>query len=558
MAFIALLFTSTAVLAMGKGLGFLVDEGLSKGNTHLLNQAFMLMGGVVLLLSVATYFRFSLVTWLGEKVVADIRRDVFERIISMHTSFFETTRTGDILSRLTTDTAVLQGVIGSSISVAIRNSLLIFGALSMLLVTSAKLTLYVAVIVPLVVVPIITLGRRVRILSRATQDRLADLSSRAEESVSGIRTIQALSLELIEQSRFFEHQEQLLSTAKERINKRALLTAIVIVLVFGAIITVLWIGGHDVLAGTLSGGALSSFVFYSMVLAGGVGAISEVMGDLQRAAGASERLAELLSLESEIKVSAHPLPLPSPVQGEIHFEQVSFNYPSRPDRRALNNFSLTVKPGQTVALVGASGAGKSTIFQLLMRFYDPANGQICVDNIPIQQFNPRELRQVIGLVPQDTVIFSTNAWENIRCGNPDATDEEILAAAEAAAARDFLEKLPDGFNSFLGEKGVRLSGGQRQRLAIARAIIRNPRILLLDEATNALDAESEYLVQQAITHLMQGRTTLVIAHRLATVLHADVIIVMDNGQMVARGTHTELLTSSPHYARLVDLQFSKK
>lgn len=556
-ALLSLIFTSLGVLSMGAGLRYLVDEGLGRGDPQLLNRAFVVMLGVVLLLATATFFRFMLVTWVGERVIADIRRDVFAHVIQMHMGFFETTRTGEILSRMTTDTTVLQQVVGSSVSVALRNILLLTGASVMLVVTSPILSFYVAGIVPLVIVPIITLGRKVRALSRATQDRLADLSARVEENVSGIRAIQALSLEPLQREYFEGDVTALLSAARRRIRTRALLTAIVITLVFGAIITVLWMGGRSVLEGTLSPGSLSAFIFYSVVAAGAVGAISEVIGDLQRAAGAAERLMELLAMQPEISAPVQPLSLPEVPEGRMAFDHLTFFYPSRPGKAALSDFSLSVEPGQTVALVGSSGAGKTTLFQLLLRFYNPASGTITLDGIPIQQADPVELRSRIGLVPQEPVIFSANAWDNIRAGRPDATDAEVLAAAEAAAAREFLEKLPDGLNSFLGEKGVRLSGGQKQRLAIARAIIRNPRILLLDEATNALDAHSEHLVQQALAHLMRDRTTLVIAHRLSTVLSADKIVVMDDGAIQAIGTHTELLQSSPLYARLARLQFGE-
>lgn len=556
-ALLALLFTSGSVLGMGAGLRYLVDEGLGKGDPHLLDRAFVVMLCVVVALATATYFRFSLVTWIGERVIADIRRDVFSHVIRMHLGFFETTRTGEILSRLTTDTTVLQNVVGSTVSIALRNTLLLVGASTMLVITSAKLTMYVAVIVPLVLIPILTLGRKVRALSRATQDRLADMSARVEESVSGIRAIQALSLETSENARFVGDVDALLRTSRQRIRTRALLTAIVITLVFGAIITVLWIGGRSVLDGTLSAGALSAFIFYSVVAAGAVGAISEVVGDLQRAAGAMERLTELLLLEPEIAAPAEPAELPAQLEGRIEFTNLNFNYPSRPDKQALHNFSLTVEPGETVALVGPSGAGKTTLFQLLLRFYDPASGKIQLDGVDIRNTDPSALRARIGLVPQEPVIFSANAWDNIRAGKAGATDEEILAAADAAAARDFLEKLPQKLDSFLGEKGVRLSGGQRQRLAIARAMVRNPRVLLLDEATNALDAHSEHLVQQAIDQLMKNRTTLVIAHRLSTVLSADKIVVMEAGRIEAIGTHQQLLKSSALYAKLAKLQFDR-
>lgn len=554
-AFIALCFTSGSVLGMGYGLRHMVDEGLGKGDPALLNQALFVMLGVVVLLAIATYVRYSLVTWVGERVIADIRRDVYDHVIRMHIGFFETTRTGEILSRLTTDTTLLQSVVGSSVSVALRNILMFIGALVMLFVTSPMLTLYIAFIVPLVVVPIITLGRKVRKLSRESQDRLADLSSQIEESVSAIRAIQALSLEKAREAQFDAQVDVLLATAKRRITTRAILTAIVIMLVFGAIITVLWVGGRGVVEGSLSAGALSAFIFYSVVLAGAVGAISEVVGDLQRAAGATERLMELLATPAEISAPAVPLPVPSPLEGRITFEHVDFHYPSRPNQAALKDFSLSVEPGEMIALVGPSGAGKSTIFQLLLRFYDPQSGHIRLDGVETREFAPEALRGAVGLVSQDPVVFSANAWDNIRSGRTDATDAEVLEAARAAAALEFLEALPEGLDSFLGEKGVRLSGGQRQRVAIARAMVRNPRVLLLDEATNSLDAQSERLVQEAITRLMQGRTTLVIAHRLSTVLNADKIVVMDNGGISAIGTHKELLLSSPLYKRLAELQF---
>lgn len=554
-AMLALLVTSFSVLGMGGGLRHLVDEGLGKGDPHLLNQAYLVMLGVVMLLAGATYMRFSLVTWVGERVIADIRRDVFAKVIHMHLGFFETTRTGEIISRLTTDTTLLQSVVGSTISIALRNTLMLIGAGVMLVITSPMLTLYIAVIVPVVVVPIVVLGRKVRLLSRETQDRLADLSASVEESVSAIRAIQSLSLEQAQNARFNRDIANVLSTAKRRIQTRAWLTAIVITLVFGAIITVLWIGGRNVLDGTLSPGALSAFIFYSVVLAGSVGAISEVMGELQRAAGATERLMELLSMTPGITPPSHPLPVPSPLQGRIVFDRVQFRYPSRPHSAALEDFSLVVEPGETVALVGPSGAGKTTILQLFLRFYDPESGHITVDGQDIRAFDPTALRRAVGLVAQDPVIFSANAWENIRFGKPDASDAEVLAAAKAAEALPFLETLPEGLDSFLGEKGVRLSGGQRQRVAIARAMIRNPKILLLDEATNALDAQSERLVQEAITRLMEGRTTLVIAHRLSTVLNADKIVVLDQGKIQAVGTHKELLHSNPLYKRLAELQF---
>lgn len=555
-ALIALLFTSSAVLGMGGALRYLVDEGLGKGNHALLNQAFAVLMGVTVLLAVASYCRFYLVSSVGERVVADIRRAIYAHIVRMDVSFFEITRSGDLLSRLTTDTTLLQTVVGSSVSVALRNLLTLIGGLILLAVTSLKLTSYVLFILPVVVLPILLLGRKVRGLSRDSQDRVADVSACAEETIYGIRTLQALSLETHEQAQFNAQVEKSLAVALQRVRTRAWLTAIVIGLVFGAVMTVLWVGGHDVLAGAITPGQLSSFVFYSVIVAGAVGAISEVIGDLQRAAGATERMTELLATRAGITAPEHPASLPHPVTGALSFDRVTFHYPARPDKPALEELSLEIMPGETVALVGPSGAGKTTCFQLLLRFYDPAHGRITLDGIDIRTLDPQALRHQIGLVPQDPVIFSGTAWENIRYGRTDASDDEVIAAARAAAALDFLEKLPEGLATHLGEKGVRLSGGQRQRIAIARAIIRNPRILLLDEATSALDAQNERDVQEAIESLMGSRTTLVIAHRLATVLKADRIVVMDQGRIQAIGTHSELLSRNPLYRRLAELQFT--
>ena len=458
---------------------------------------------------------------------------------------------------MTTDTTLLQVVIGSSVSIALRNILMFVGGLTMLAITSPKLTALVLLVVPLVVVPIIGYGRRVRRLSREAQDRIADVSAFSEESLNALRTVQAYTHEKIESDKFDGFVEGAFKTAISRISARALLTAIVIVMVFGAVGTILWIGGHDVLDGTISAGDLSAFVFYAIVVAGSVGAISEVIGDLQRAAGAAERLMGLLETEPAIAAPANPVQMPQKHLGHVSFENVTFHYPARPDRSALTGFSLQVKPGETVALVGPSGAGKTTVFQLLLRFYDPANGVIKVDDVDIRTADPIAVRERIGLVAQDPVIFAANAWENIRYGRPDASDEDVRAAADAAHATEFLDRLPDGFDSFLGERGVRLSGGQRQRIAIARAILRNPSVLLLDEATSALDAESEQVVQKALETIMATRTTLVIAHRLATVLHADRIAVIDDGKLIAIGTHQELMESNPLYGRLARLQFEQ-
>ena len=554
-AALALVVASGTVLALGNGLRFLVDKGFAKGDGGLLDQALFVLLGFTILMALASYSRFYLVSWIGERVVADIRRSIYAHIIRLDPGFFEVTRTGEVLSRLTTDTSLLQVVIGSSVSIALRNILMFVGGLAMLAITSPKLTALVLLVVPLVVVPIIFYGRKVRRLSRDSQDRIADVSAFSEESINALRTVQAYTHEEIESNRFNGYVEGAFKTSIARISARAFLTAVVIVMVFGAVGVILWIGGHDVLNGAISAGELSAFVFYAIVVAGSVGAISEVIGDLQRAAGAAERLIVLLQTQPAIAAPTHAVAMPDHHQGNVRFENVTFHYPARPDRSALTGFSLDVHAGETVALVGPSGAGKTTVFQLLLRFYDPASGTISLDGVDIRQADPIAVRERLGLVAQDPVIFAANAWENIRYGRPDASDVDVRAAAEAAHASAFLDRLPDGFNTFLGEKGVRLSGGQRQRIAIARAILRNPSVLLLDEATSALDAESEQVVQKALETIMKSRTTLVIAHRLSTVLHADRIAVIDDGRLVAIGSHHELLESSPLYARLAKLQF---
>jgi ATP-binding cassette subfamily B protein len=554
-ALVALATSSAIVLGLGSALRYLIDEGIDKNDLTLLDRSFTIFIGLTFLLSLATYSRYYLVSWVGEKAIADIRRDVYNRVIRLDTAFFETTRTGELLSRITTDTTLLQTVVGSTLSMALRNGLLFIGGSFMLFHTSPRLAGYVSLIVPLVVVPIIVVGRQVRKLSRATQGRIADLSSHAEETISGIRTIQAFSLETYESERFSEQVDLSLKTALSRIRTRAALIALVIAFVFGSIMTVLWIGERDVMQKQMSSGTLSAFLFYAVIVAGSVAAISEVVGELQRAAGATERLMELLSLISAVTDPAHPIPLPKPLMGRIQYDRVVFHYPSRPDKSAIEDLSLTVEPGETVALVGPSGAGKTTLFQLLLRFYDPKSGSVTIDGTDIRDVMLTELRSHIGLVPQDPVIFSANAWDNIRCGRPDAPTKDILLAAQNASALEFLEKLPDGLDTHLGEKGVRLSGGQKQRIAVARAMVRNPRILLLDEATSALDSENELKVQQALERLMQGRTTLVIAHRLSTVLNASRIAVINEGRLEAIGKHEQLLATSELYARLCALQF---
>ncbi len=556
-ALFALVIAATTVLAMGQGLRTLIDRGFSSGDGHLLDQALLALLVVIAILALASYSRYFLVSWIGERVVADIRRAIFNHIIKLSSGFFENTSTGEILSRLTTDTTLLQVIIGSSVSVALRNTLLFTGGTIMLVVTNPRLTGLVFLFVPFVVAPIIFLGRRVRRLSRTSQDRIADVGAFANETLSSVRTMQAFTHEMIDRKRFIEFVEHAFGAAIDRVRIRALLTALVIMLVFGAVGTMLWVGGRDVITGRISAGELSAFVFYAVIVAGSVGAISEVFGDLQRAAGATERLMALLAMQPEISAPETPLTLPEPPQGRVSFDKVTFSYPSRPETSALLNFSLSVATGETVAVVGPSGAGKSTIFQLLLRFYDPQGGGVIFDGVDVRRVDPIMLRKRIGLVPQDPVVFSANAMENIRYGRPDANDAEVREAATAAAATEFLDRLPEGFHTHLGEHGIRLSGGQRQRIAIARAILRDPTLLLLDEATSALDAESEYFVQQALEQLMKNRTTVVIAHRLATVLVADRIVVIDSGKVVAQGTHAELIKDGGLYARLAELQFNQ-
>ena len=556
-ALLALTVSASSVVVFGSGLRWLIDNGFASGNAALLDRALELLLIVIAVLAVATYGRAYFVAWIGERVAADMRRAVYDHVLRLSPAFFEVTRTGEVVSRLTTDTTLLQTVVGSSASMALRNLLMLAGGVVMMVVTSPKLTGLVVLVVPLVVGPILVLGRRVRRLSRLSQDGLGEVGAYAEESLNAIRTVQAFGHEPLDRNRFGARVERAFAAAAWRIRVRSILVALVILLVFAAVGTILWIGGHDMLAGRISGGQLSAFVFYAVVVAGSVGTISEFMTDLQRAAGASERLIELLETTPEIAAPARPAPLPSPARGAVAFERVTFRYPSRPDHSALDRFSLAVRPGEKVALVGPSGAGKTTVFQLLLRFYDPQEGVVRLDGVELRRADPAAVRARIGLVPQDPVIFAADAGENIRYGRPEASEDEVRAAAEAAAAAEFLDRLPEGFATHLGEKGVRLSGGQRQRIAIARAILRNPAVLLLDEATSALDAASERLVQEALDKLMAGRTTIVIAHRLATVLKCDRIAVMERGSIVAEGSHAELIRAGGLYARLAALQFDE-
>ncbi|MCY4495778.1 MAG: ABC transporter transmembrane domain-containing protein [Rhodospirillaceae bacterium] len=553
-ALVSLIVAAGAVLAIGQALRRVVDFGFSADST-VLDQYFLALLGVVALLAVATYGRYYAVSSLGERVVADIRHKVYQHVVGLSPEFFESTRTGEILSRLTTDTTLIQSVVGSSASVALRNMMIFAGGSILLIVSSPKLTGLVFLIVLLVVLPIVFFGRRVRRLSRESQDRLADVGTFAGESLDAVQTIQAFGREDANRRRFGGIVEAAYTTALRQIKSRALLTGIVILFVFGAVDIVLWIGARDVISGAMTGGQLAAFVFYAVMVAGSVGSLSEVYGDFQRAAGATERLMELLGTSSRISAPESPVSLPRPARGAIRFDRVTFRYPARPGYRALASYSLSVSPGERLALVGPSGAGKTTVFQLLLRFYDPESGRVSIDGTDLRDARPEDVRQHIGLVPQDPVIFADDVWSNIRYGRPEATDREVRAAAEAAAAAEFVERLPDGYGTFLGDRGTQLSGGQRQRISIARAILRNPTILLLDEATSALDAENERVVQRALETLMEGRTTLVIAHSLATVLKADRIVVMDAGDVVANGTHAELMAQGGLYARLAQLQF---
>ena len=554
-AAIALVVGVAAVLAFGPALRRVVDMGFDVQHAGHVNWYFLAIFGVVIVLAAATALRFALVSWLGERVVADVRAAVYSHVISLSPAFFEENRSGEIASRLTADTTLIQSVVGSSFSVAVRSGLTVIGGLIALGLTNLKLTLLVLLAVPLVLVPIMLIGRSVRNLSRASQDRIADIGATVTESFSATQTIQAFTHETADRAQFHKIGESAFTTAVRRIRSRALLTFLVILLAVGAIDLVLWVGAQDVISGAMTSGALAQFVFFAVMVAGSVIGVSESYGEILRATGAAGRMMELLQIEPEIRAPANPVVLPEPPRGEVEFDRVTFNYPSRPDNAALHELSFKVGRGETVALVGPSGAGKSTVFQLLLRFYDPGQGAIKVDGVDVSHADPRDVRRRLGIVPQDTMIFAASALENIRYGRPEASDEEVRAAIAAAHADEFLETLPQGLATQLGERGVKLSGGQRQRIAIARAILRNPPILLLDEATSALDAHSEQVVQQALEVLMKDRTTLVIAHRLATVLKADRILVIDGGRLVAEGTHQELLAKGGLYARLAELQF---
>ena len=554
-AALALIITAGVSLAMGQGIRLLIDQGFDSAEPSQLNQAMLVLAVITLLMALGTFTRFYLVSWLGERVSNDVRLAVFNHLLTLDPYYFEVNRSGEINARLTTDTTLLQSIIGSSISMALRNVLTFVGGLVMMLITNPKLALIVLASVPLIIFPMMLYGRRVRKLSRLSQDRVADIGTYAGEIVQNIKVVQSFTREKEETKAFGQEVEKAFNVAKKRILQRSILIVVAMILVFTGLSSMIWVGAQDVANGHISSGELAAFVFYALLVAMAVATISEVYGELQRAAGATERLLELLAEEADIQAPKNPHQLNAGALA-LNFEKVSFSYPSRPDQIALDNISFNVAAGETVAIVGPSGAGKSTLFELLQRFYDPKNGTIKVAGNNIKQLKPQDLRSHLGLVPQQPTLFSADVAHNIRYGDPTATHEQVKQAAQKAYASDFIQRLPEGYNSYLGEQGVRLSGGQRQRIAIARAMLKNPSILLLDEATSALDANSEQQVQAALQSLMQGRTTLIIAHRLATIMHADRILVFNEGKLEAQGKHADLIISSPLYKSLSELQFN--
>ena len=555
LAFISLTVAAVTTLVVPVAVRRMIDFGFSPEGIAMINSYFSVMIAVVAVLAGASASRFYMVMTIGERIVADLRRDVFAHLISLSPAFFDSARSGELVSRLTADTTQIKSAVGASVSIALRNLMLFIGATAMMVITSPKLSLFVLLAIPVIVIPLVAFGRWVRRLSRNAQDTLADASAYASELVGAIRTVQAYTSERLAASRFGREVEQAYDAARSSTRARAVLTLIIIFIVFSSVVVILWVGSHDVLTGSISPGRLGQFVLYAAFAASALGQLSETWGEVSAASGAAERLFEILRVKSQIMTPASPVALPSPARGDVGFENVSFAYPTRPKVLAVDGVSLSVRAGEKVAIVGPSGAGKSTLFHLLLRFYDPASGTISVDGVPIRSADPRDVRTRMALVPQDPVVFAATARENIRFGRPDASDAEVERAADLAHASEFLHRLPDGFETQLGERGVTLSGGQRQRIAIARAILRDAPLLLLDEATSALDAESETLVQTALEELMRHRTTLVIAHRLATVLSCDRIMVMDQGRIVEQGTHASLVAANGLYARLARLQF---
>ncbi|MEZ5562236.1 MAG: ABC transporter transmembrane domain-containing protein [Gammaproteobacteria bacterium] len=555
LSLVVLLVASGLMLSLPVAARYVIDQGLASKQSGMVNLYFVGFAVLIVLFCAMAALRLYLVSWVGERVVADVRDAVYRHVIRMDAIFFEETRTGEVLSRLTADTTLVQSITGTSLSMVLRSIIQLPGALVMLAITNLKLMGLIVILIPAVLLPVITIGRKVRRLSRASQDRIADTSAMASESLDAVQIVQAFTAETAVADRFRAIVEQSYDTAIERTRVRSIMSFITFCCVFGGITFVVWMGARSVLAGEITYGQLGQFVLYALFAATSAGTLTEMWGEVQRASGATERLIELLNAQPHVRAPASPQLLPRPGRGEIRFENVCFNYPSRPERRALSGINLDIRPGERIAFVGPSGAGKSTTFQVLLRFYDPQQGRILIDGVDIAQADPRDVRERIAVVPQETVIFGDTALGNIRFGRPGATDEEIREAARLAVADEFIRDLPQGYDTYVGERGTRLSGGQRQRMAIARAILKNPSILLLDEATSSLDAENERLLQKALDRLMQGRTTIIIAHRLATVLKADRIVVINQGRIIDIGTHDELVQRDPLYARLAELQF---